>query len=229
MMRLPAILFVTLCVNQCLAHGFNVDLQDAQGVPSQSYAANGQSGFWNSINFADASGFGQGPPIPLRNINDEPTSVTLHLFQQASFSLVNNSPGFGGDDAALLADGWGTTDIPMNITLDGLSPGQYQVTLYGLVGDGTGGYLTGLGGDLSGTMGGTAWSGAFVEGQTHRSQVVNAADGSIEFYWAAAQFGYSSAVTGLQVQHIPEPSSIVLLALGLLGMGWQGWRRRKRA
>jgi len=194
---------VTLAAQFCGGQAFNVDLQGMAGGPGDTFAANGTTGVWNTIELTNAlPGFIlPAPEVPLTNWAGDLTGVTMQLFMQNGWSVHNTNPGFTGDDAALLTDGWGVPDIPAQITIRHLFPGLYRATVYGSVGDNNFGTFTDVfGSDISGTMGTQTWKGVYIEGETHVTADVDASDGDIQFGWAAGSFGDNGIVTGFQLE-----------------------------
>jgi hypothetical protein len=55
-----------------------------------------------------------------------------------------------------------------------------------------------------------------------------AAAGNADFFFQGQHYRYNIGFEQIQDVAVPEPSAFVLSALGLLSLGFAGWRRRRR-
>ena len=215
--RLSLFLFVCMAQVAPFCHGqaFNIDLGGGAGTPGGAFAAAGTTGAWHAIELSVALPPGHiftGPELALTNRAGRLSPVTLQLFAQIIHSVHDTEPGFAGDAAALLTDGWSVPDVPGDITIRHLLPGRYRLTVYGFVGNNSAGTLTGVfGAGLSGTMGNRAWTGEYVVGHTHATSLVNVDNGQVNFGWAAGSFNDNGVITGVQLEPLPRPGTVLLI------------------
>lgn len=177
------------------AQSINIDLAPQAGIPSAGYAAAGLAGVWN-----DATGHDAGN---LHDLDGAATGASLGgTFDIYPFVL--NDPGTSGDEAALLDDGaWGAGDVLLQLTINGLDPGVYDVFVYGLAGGMPNELTLFEVGNWYGLTGG-AYTGQLVEGVTHTAFTVQVgAEGTISVGIAGGIWGQSGYFNGLQLVFDP--------------------------
>ena len=220
--------FVFVTSSSCRADVFNIDFEASNGTPSSNFGGvDGDSGTWNAIGFSEA----RNTDVPLVTNSGSSSNVLLNLLSQAGGTARMTNPGYSGDAAQLLTDGWVTPDIPNLVTIKNLGEGDFRVIVYGLVGNGAGSGIR-AGVNVNGQafdVGGYQWNDGFVEGETHQDILVSlTANENLRIRWTAASFGGNGAVSGIQIRKIdavPEPGSMVFVSLlGLIGL-----RHRRRS
>jgi hypothetical protein len=184
------------------AQSLNVDFGQPANKPSDTYAAAGLPGVWNSIQGA------AGPTYNLVGLDGRPTSVTLS--QSGSTSLLSASdPSVTGDDAALLNDALITNIAGQETCLfvHGLEPGMYEVLVYAWMPNAPA-VKSRVRHDLS-TMTqdiGGAWTGAHVQGVTYSRHILTIGSdgfmGSHSGVVPGAVAANGAALNGFQIRKI---------------------------
>jgi hypothetical protein len=195
-----------------IAQSFNIDVGNATPTPANAYGAgSGQTGFWNTY---------IGGTLPSL-INTSGSATGVSMTGTGGFLGSYNDPGTFGDDEALIDD---LLSVPFleTYTINGLAPGNYNVYTYVWTFNAlpTDIQVNGLGYQ---TVGG-AWTGSFVQGQTHSLHNLTLTTGqpvTIDIHTVNGALG---GMTGVQIVPVPTPgAAAVLVGAGVLGM-----RRRRR-
>jgi hypothetical protein len=191
------------------AQSFNVDFGVGPS-PSAAYgAAAGQAGVWNVA---------VGGVVPLLDLVGGSTSVSL-LYPDAGWESVFDYGGTTGDDEFLLDDffTWPPTG-PLPFVVRGLAPGAYEFFSYSFAPNGANSWVDVPGSPEGFQLLGGAWPGSHQLGLTyalHTLTLVEPADVTINVgVWNGAWGGFN----GLQIVRVPEPSALVLLVGGALGL-----------
>lgn len=189
------------------AQNFNLDFEDpaglAAGVPTSGFGAAGGTGTWFAI--------GGGITSNLVNTSNVATGASVDV--TALGVLSNNTQVYAGDDLLLMGD---IADGPSLITFSGLVDGVYDVWVYAQAPD-SATFLTDvtIGGNTQ-TVGGT-WAGTYVQGTTHSFHTGVVVTGGTMSITMAVNSGFAS-LNGLQIAAVPEPTTLVGLAVGALGL-----------
>lgn len=198
------------------AGSFNIDIGIGPS-PSNTYgAAAGQPGFWNVA-------VGGGAPVPLTDIAGGATGVTL-MYGDMGWDGSFDHAGTSGHDEQLLDDfiTWPPSG-PMSYTIAGLPAGDYQFYSYSFAPNGANSSVDIAGSPEGFQLLGGSWSGSHQLGVTyalHTLTLVQPGNVTVTVgVWNAAWGGFN----GLQIVQVPEPASLLLLALGGLL-----WRKRNR-
>lgn len=178
------------------AQSLNIDVGDAAGVPSASYAAAGLPGVWNLAT------------IDLVGLDGEPIAATLN-YELDFFEFIDD-PGTTGDDELLLDD---YIDHIYDVCVtafhfDGLANGTYDVITYAWrpscpdeKTEVSIGYLCPQCFSQQ-TIGGT-WPGELQEGVTHARHTAKVTDGTLDIC-VYAPWGSSGSVNGLQLVELTD-------------------------
>lgn len=171
------------------AQSFNVDVGDAESPPSDDYAAAGLAGRWNVVQIPHLLPFVITPPPPqaehLVDLDGNPTNVVVHQFGGQDLNQKDDSLTTG-DDAALMDDYRAThsTSLETCVYINGLQPGQYEVTTYAWMPVDTE-MISKVRFDFSTyipLVGGERWSGEHIEGVTFTRHILTVASGSSMSY-----------------------------------------------
>jgi hypothetical protein len=176
MVRAFAAVTVFAIVSPCLSQPLNIDFGTEFGGPADTFgAAAGQPGVWNTLVGSDLG------PFPLVGLDGAPVAATLMM----TLPLGNAgdpdilSPITDPDTYALMADYFALRTASVDVQIDGLMPGTYEVYAYGWspdssdlrtvfnihvageeLDDGNSWVLSGV------------WPGDFIEGITHATQLI---------------------------------------------------------
>lgn len=144
------------------AQSINIDVDVGQGsgagAPSSTFAAAGQSGTWNAVDFSMMA-------TPLVDLGGAATNATVTLESTGSLFAYDN-PATMGDDGLLLDDLLDTGNLSI-CTISHLAAGQYTVFTYAWAPDNPG-YVTGVRVNFNApSQIGGAFTGTYVPGVTH--------------------------------------------------------------
>jgi hypothetical protein len=197
----PALLLAPLApLSTASAQSINIDFGTPGTAPSPGYAAAGRAGAWNRF------GVVPGTPQPLIGLWGQ--SVAATLYNSGGTDLLSfNDPLTSGDDEALMDDMFITFDGGSDLCLyfDNLHNGNYQVIIYGMNPDNSGGNLTRVDGGSPGptTIGG-AWAGHHVQGVTYSLFNITVTSGSIYAHAGIAGSGMRMGMNGIQLVYLGE-------------------------
>lgn len=204
------------------AQSFNVDLDIFFGgpsagspAPSSSFpGAAGQAGHWNQI-------YALGGPAQIAGLSGEPLPITYTVPTGAGIGGGSGLQTTSGDFRLLMNDYARIPDLTI-FRFSGIQPGRYKVYTYAIdAGDQA--FVADVSiTDSLGTL--TKQSGAgpmpanfFIEGVTHCWHDIVLDSPILEIVVRNHVAGPPDAsVNGFQVMAVPEPSSCLVLSIGLL-------------
>lgn len=151
------------------------------------------------------------------------TATSATISGNSGFATFNNNGWGGGTDDAVMMEGWygfsGSESLSLSGLATALGSSDYKITIYGDAGgdrvmDYTIGSDTKTITDVGNYPGGT--SPAFVEGERFVTFNNLSGDAAIQILGNAT--GSRSAINGIVIESIPEPSSSALLGLAGLSL-----------
>lgn len=180
--------------------------------------AYGYGNFWNAFVLSAWDRLATNPSMALVDSNGNPTGVV--------FSVTGTVSGFNyaGDlEEDYLITGVPGTDATIEWTISGLDPeGWYQIYLYGNSLNGTRDFNMLVDTDGDGDLSDETPQHVSSAGFLYQFLV---ADRSGTIHGQMIGLGHEANWSGFQLRYIPEPSTFVLLGLGLLGLVGCGSRR----
>jgi len=201
---------LALTAQPLYAQDMNIDFGDFFAAPSSTYAAAANPGTWNEL--------GTGVLAPLVDLSGVPTGATLTVTADVPAGADGTC---GGDEEALFGDNfYSSPGNPWNVTITGLTNGQYTVFLYGPTNPSVTTGATTVNGTPVASISGDGCG--LVPGTTYTSVAVTVNAGSLTINGADASY---SGLGGLQLVFSPlaipmlSPSVVALLALLMMGVG----------
>ncbi len=195
----------------------------ATGNPTGTFGGMGATELWNALNLGPDSS-SQNPPVaaqlPLLQSGGTPTGVAFTVTTGSTYFIGAFQPSDPLRNEEMIIFGGGSE----NWSITGLIPGNvYDLRFYG--------NLNGLDASSPGytVVGGTVTTTGT---NTDRQALAVTATGGV-ISGTAFQNGPNGEWTGLQIRGtfvadtVPEPSTFVLAALGLAGLGIVALRRRR--
>lgn len=208
----------------------NIDVNGvsgSQGDPAtySGAAAIGAAGdVWNSYLVDRRPSSGLIDPAQSDNLVYADTTASTVRFDLTSCWPDNLGGNALMGQYAAVADSLGASSA--TFTLSGLAPSSvYNLYLYGKQGWSTATTFT-VGTESQSTSSG-AFDGTFTTGRDYVRFANVAADATGTITGTMTAAAIYGAINGLQLQSVPEPSTIVLAAAGLIGLLAYAWRRRK--
>ena len=230
--------WAVLCISPTLAWAtlINVDIDSlANGSTRNTYsgaAGTGSAGdVWNSCLFSDGT-----KDIVDANGADAGTFLLTGIGEYGDdYRPAGANPGDNFHSGNNLLDDYAHahyTTSSLSFTLSGLAANtQYNVYLYGEVGTGLGTEVNPVQFTVNGVTNtlsnSSSFDGTFVEDReyvvlTTTSDATGTLNGTV-----VCPIESYAIFNGLQVSSIPEPSTIVLLGMGICGLLAYAWRKRK--
>ena len=200
----------------------NVDFNrrdTSTNVTSPTYAGLGAAPdaptntFWNGFAAVDSSNMV--PPSQYFASDGSATTFTLAL----GTGFFAGDAGSSSAAPDLMRDYFNTAFAPRSVAIGGLTPnGQYDLYLYG-GGDGRRGYFT-VNGLTQETIFGNASTTTLTLGEDYVFFPAVTADssGAINFTWGTPASSDTRFFNGLQVQAVPEPSTMCLFTVAAIGL-----------
>ncbi len=197
----------------------NLDVSDAENVPSTSFGGAGGTGFWNVVS---------GSPVSLLDVDANASGVTVSLASET----ITSGAGSPADNVRLLGDyAYSCTGVrEWSLALTGLPAGDYRIYTYAPSGVGVEtGFIQfdGLSaiGNLPGSVSSTlseysSWSLATTT-QTDGALTIGASELSGCVGISGIQIELAEPVTSPQVPGLGVPALIVLVGV----LGFVSWRR----
>jgi hypothetical protein len=213
---------VVVCSWSALAQAtlINIDMVTRGHNYTGSAVAGG--GTWNEY---DVPGTG-GAAIPLVDANSAATAVTFSLSGYEGGDMLSDT--FMGQYAYINPGGAAAT-----FTLSGLGhSAQYALYLYGAAANNANCNTIFTANGVTQTTTGDGYYGSFVEGSNYVRLLVTAngsgtITGTFQPEPSTDSATYYGLFNGLQIESVPEPSTLMLLATGLLGLLAYAWRKRR--
>ncbi|MDF1810478.1 MAG: GC-type dockerin domain-anchored protein [Phycisphaerales bacterium] len=196
--RLLSVGAIATCSTFATAQSFNVEFGTPETSPSDTYAAVGLPGLWNT--FSSMPNFMR---LPLLGLDGEPIAADIMNIGFDNIESAENVSTFG-DNESLLDDCFTSFNDPIDgcIFLRFVEPGEYQVIMYALAPDDDS-LLSRLRIDQNEEepeFVGGQWVGVHQDGMSYMSQIATVgSDGRLDIHSGLPSGNLRSILNGFQV------------------------------
>jgi len=189
------------------AQSFNVDFGSLDSSPSNTYAAQGLAGHWNT--FDSMPNFQR---LPLVGLDGQPIAADI---MNIGFDVIESFDiaGTSGGDESLLDDCFTSFNDPVDgcIFMRFLEPGDYQVIMYSIAPDDNM-LLNRLRIDQNTEdpeFVGGSWSGTHENGITYMTQIATVGeDGNLDLHSGLFGGNIRSVLNGIQIEQLGQQSCL---------------------
>ncbi len=221
-----SLLAAALATGSAMGQSINIDFGLPGNGPSDSYAAAGLAGKWNSVEGEHTSIGNPTAIYDLVDLDGNATGVTLHQFGGQDMITAGNDPSVEGDDAILMNDCIVTHSAGLETCLfiNGLESGTYEIITYAWMPNSpeTDNRVRLDFDPVTFDIGG-AWTGEHVEGITysvHTQEITNGFIGLHSGNVPGADLSIGAAMNGVQLHLLADCGTLELVDGGTGGQSF---------